>query len=191
MLTPLIFVGDHKKKIPAEFDKLAGSRVAIVVWMDQAILFDYPHARFEVAAYVGDKLNTELGQRKQTIEIVDPRDVEDEIQKSYRSRLDPASIGRKLKADFVVYVEVLRMQFRDPTHPQLLRGNVEASVAVYDVSAEPDRARRTELTPVQCTYPDRAPVTMSATNSPIVREATYRKFAEEVARKFYEYTLEL
>jgi hypothetical protein len=32
---------------------------------------------------------------------------------------------------------------------------------------------------------------MSATNSPLVREATYRKFAEEVARKFYEHTVAL
>ena len=82
-------------------------------------------------------------------------------------------------------------RFNCPIHPQLLQGNIEASVAVHDVKAERDRSRRYELTPIQCTYPDKGPVGMTATNSPLVREATYRKFAEEVARKFYEHTVEL
>lgn len=191
LLTPLVFVGDHKKRIPAEFDKLGGSRVAVAVWLDQAVLFDYPHARFELATYIGDKLNAELGQRKQAIEVVDPRDVEDFVQKNYSARVDPDLIGRKFNADYVIYVEVVRFQFRDPRHPQLLRGQIDSSVAVHHVKASPDRSRRFELAPVQCVYPDKGPVTMSATNSPLIREATYRKFAEEVARKFYEHTVEL
>jgi hypothetical protein len=191
LLTPLVFVGDHKKRIPAEFDKLAGSRVAVAVWLDQAVLFDYPHARFELATYISDKLNAELGQRKQIVDLVDPRDVEDFIQKNYSARVDPDLIGRKFNADYVIYVEVVRFQFRDPRHPQLLRGQIDSSVAVHHVKASPDRSRRFELTPVRCVHPDKGPVTMSATNSPLIREATYRKFAEEVARKFYEHTVEL
>ncbi len=191
LLTPFIFVGDHKKKIPAEFDKLPGSRVAVLVWVDQAVLFDYAHARFEVATYLGDKLATEFAQRKQNVDVVDPRDVEDFVQKNYSARLDPDLVGRKFNADFVVYVEVLAFQFRNPAHPQLLQGNIEASVAVFDMNGESNRSRRYELTPVRCLHPDKGPVTMTATNSPLLREATYRKFAEEVARKFYEHTVEL
>jgi hypothetical protein len=99
-------------------------------------------------------------------------------------------VGRALSADYVVYVEVLKFQFRDPSRPQFLRGEIHASVSAHDISADPDRLRRYELTPVECFYPDN-PVLMSATNAPLVREATYRKFAEHVARKFYEHTVEL
>ena len=47
------------------------------------------------------------------------------------------------------------------------------------------------MTPVNCLYPDGGPVALSAVNSPLIREGAYRRFAEIVARKFYEHTLEL
>ena len=40
-------------------------------------------------------------------------------------------------------------------------------------------------------YPEDRPVLLTATNSPQIREATYYKFSELVARKFYEHTIEL
>ena len=75
LLTPLVFVGEPKKKVAPEFDKLANNRVAVHVWTDAATLFDYPHARFELATYIGDKLAAETAQRKLGTVVVDPREV--------------------------------------------------------------------------------------------------------------------
>jgi hypothetical protein len=191
LLTPLIFVGEHKKKISSEFDKLPQQRVAVLVWTDQATLFEYPHARFELATYVAEKLSAEMAQRSQDIDLVDPRDVEDLLQKDLDAQVDPMSVGRSFDADYVVYVEVFEFQIRDPRTPQLLRGMINASVAVYDVHADPDRARRYELTPVKCIHPEGGPVVLSATNAPQIRRSTYLKFAEQVARKFYDYTIDI
>jgi hypothetical protein len=44
---------------------------------------------------------------------------------------------------------------------------------------------------VACFYPDDQAVLHTATNSTLIREATYRKFAEVVARKFYEHLVDL
>lgn len=191
LLTPLIFVGEHKKKISAEFDKLERSRVAILVWTDPATLFDYPHARFELATYVGEKLTFEMAQRSKGLELVDPRDVEDFLQREIDAQIDPVAVGRRFDVDYVIYLEIFEFQIRDAQVPELLRGRVDASVSVHDIRADPDRARRYELTPVRCTYPERGPVILSATNAPLVRRSTYQKFAEHVARKFYEYTVDL
>jgi len=191
LLTPLVFIGEHKKKVSPEFDKLAGRRVAIVVWTDPSTLFDYPYARFELATYVGDKLYAEMTRRELDTEVVDPRDVEDFIQKNVNAQIYPHTVGEAFDADYVVYMEVLRFQFRNPEQPQFLRGQIHASVSVHDIRADPDQLRRYELAPVKCQYPDGAPVLMTATNAPLIREATYRKFAEQVARKFYEHTVEL
>ena len=90
----------------------------------------------------------------------------------------------------MIYLEVLRFQFRDPTRPQFLRGRIDAAISVHDVRAEPDELRRYELTPLKCAYPEAAPVPLTATNAAPLRQATYYKFAELVARKFYEYTLD-
>ena len=191
LLTPLVFVGEHKKKVLPEFDKLAGKRVAVLVWTDPSTLFDYRYARFELATYIGDKLYSEMRRRNLTIDVVDPRDVEDFVQRNLDARLDPQAVGREFKADYVIYLEVLKFQFREPHQPQFLRGEIHASVSVHDIRADPDQLRRYELATVRCAYPEGAPVLMSAVNSPLIREATYRKFAEEVARKFYEHTVDL
>lgn len=191
LLTPLIFVGEHKKKIAPEFDKLPGHRVAVLAWAAPATLFDYPHARFELSSYIADKIAAETAQQKLDVDVVDSRDVEDFLQKSFEAQTDPAIVGRKFDADFVIYFEIVRFQIRDPHEPQFLQGQIEATVSVYDLRTDSQRGQRYDLIPVTITYPETAPMLMSATNSPLVRETTYRKFAEEVARKFYEHSVEL
>ena len=191
LLTPLIFVGEHKKKISPEFDKLANSRVAVLIWTDQVILFDYPYARFELGTYVSDKLAAEMNQRGLATELVDPRDVDDFLQKDINAQIDPKSVARQFDTDYVIYVEVVEFQVRDPAEPQFLRGRINASVTVFDMHADPDRPSRFELAPVLCRFPEGVPLLLNATNSPLVREQLYRKFAEQVARKFYEHTVEL
>jgi len=189
LLKPIALFVEPTKKVAPEFDKLPGKKVAVLVWTESATLFDYPNIRFELATYVGDKLYTELGQRGAGTKIVDPRDVEDFIQKTPSAQLDPYMVGKKFDADYVVYMEILQFQLRDPNAPQFLRGHVEASVSVHDVRGAASGPRRYDLITARCEYPDDRPVALTATNAPLVREATYRKFAETVARKFYEHTL--
>ena len=191
LLMPLAVIGVQQKRVPAEFDKLAGSRAAVLVWTDPSTLFDYPYARLELATYLGDKLSAEMTQRNQLVQIVDSRDVEDFLQKTPEARIDPAAVGKRFEANYVIYVEVASFQIRDPSEPQFLRGRINASVSVHDIAIQPRDLRRYELSPVEAIYPEEQPMLISATNSPLVREATYRKFAEMVARKFYEYTVEL
>ena len=191
LLTPLIFVGEHKKMISPEFDKLAKSKVAILVWTDPATLFDYPHARFELATYVGEKLAAEMALRSLGVALVDARDVEDFLQKDLDAQIDPMVVGRQFDADYVLYLEIFEFQIRDAQTPELLRGRINASVSVHDIRGDPDGAGRYELAPVECTYPENGPIILSATNAPQVRQSTYQKFAEEVACKFYEHTVDL
>lgn len=191
LLMPVAILGVQRQRVPAEFDKLAGSRVAVQVWTDPSTLFDYPHARLELSSYVAEKLQAELGQRNMAVDVVDARDVEDFLQRNPEARMNPTALGRQFQANFVIYVEVSGFQIRDPSEPQFLRGRIMASVSVHDVSGDSRSARRFELSPVEAIYPEEQPVLITATNAPLVREATYRKFAEMVARKFYEYTFEL
>lgn len=191
LLTPIAVLGVQQKRIPPEFDKLAGGRVVVQVWTDPSTLFDYPYARLELATYVGDKLQAELGQRNQAVEVVDARDVENFLQRNPEARVNPSALGKQFQANYVIYVEVASFQIRDPGEPQFLRGRIDASVSVHDVMTDARDARRFELTPVETIYPEEQPVLLNGTNASLVREATYRKFAEMVARKFYEYTVEL
>ena len=191
IVAPIVLLGDTKKKVTAEFDKLPNSRVAVVVWTDPSTLFDYPYARLELATFVNDKLTAELTQRELGTDVVAPREVEDFLQKTPSAQIDPVKVGRQFRTDYVVYVEVSEFQFRDPDSPQLLQGRIGASVSVYDVRSEREKPNRFSLAPVECVFPEGSPVLMNASNSMYIREATYQQFAEQVARKFYEYTVEL
>jgi len=191
LLIPLAVIGQHTKTILPEFDKLPDKRVAILVWTDPATLFDYPYARLELATYVADKLSYELADRKQRADIVDARDVEDFIQKNPEARVDPRKVGAHFKADYVIFLEILQFQIRSPDEPQFLRGRIEASVVVHEIDRSGGRGERFVLAPVQTVFPERAPMMLTATNAPLVREATYRAFAEQVSRKFYEYKIQL
>lgn len=191
LLTPIIFVGDHRKQVAAEFDKLANKKVAVLVWVHPSTLFDYPHARFELISYVSDKLSTDTAQRGMGTTVVDPRSVEDLLQKNPDARIEPTLVGRQFDADYVIYLEVLEFQMRAPDQPQFLRGTIQASVTVHDMRTDPDLLQRYDLTPIRCVYPDEGPVLLAAGNAPLIREGAYRKFAELVARKFYDYTVAL
>jgi len=190
-LTPLIFVGEHKQKVAAEFDKLPNKRVLILAWVPPESLFDYPYVRFELASYVNDKLDTEMASRKLSIDLVNPREVEDYLQREMASQIDPQTVGRHFHADYVVYLEVLDFQIRDPEQPQLLQGLIHASLSVHEMSSDQQASRRYELAAVRSTYPDSSALPFSANNSVHVREMTYRTFAEQVARRFYDHTVDL
>ncbi|MCK4660731.1 MAG: hypothetical protein KAV82_14520 [Phycisphaerae bacterium] len=186
-LLPLAFVATPKQKVAPEYDKLANTRILVLVWADPATLFDYPYVRLELASYVRDKLAAELSN----IELVDPVRVADYQQRTLDGSLDPERVGREFDANTVVYLELLQFQIRDSSAPDFLRAQIEASVAVYDLDADPDEPKIYHLKPVEVLYPEQGGVLFSTSNSAQVRQAGYALFAEKVARKFYEYEEEL
>lgn len=190
-LTPIIFIGEHQKRIFPEFDKLPNSRVAVVIWTSPATLFDYPHARYELATYLSEKLSYELEQRDLGTTVIDARDVEDYLQKDLDAQIDPDRVGRRFDSDYVIYIEILGFQVRDPDSPLFLKGEIEASVVVHDVRKDAPPMTKYDLTTVTSKFPPGGPLMMTATNSRQVREGLYRTFAEDVASKFYEHHIDL
>ncbi len=186
-LVPFIFVGEHKRTVPAEFNKLEGKRALVLVWAEPATLFDYPHIRTEIATYVGDRIRAGVKE----CEIVDPMDVEDLLQRDFDAVIDPAYTGKHFGVDYVVYIELLGFQIRDPSTPDLVQGKVSASIAVRDINADADQIGRYTLNPVNTVCPEHAPVLMSSRNALLIRRQTYELFSETVARKFYDHDVDL
>lgn len=187
LLVPFIFVGEHKRKVPAEFDKLEGTRAVVVVWAEPETLFDYPHVRLEMGTYTGDKIRANV----KDCEIVDPFRVEEFLERSAGGTIDPRKVGAHFEADMVVYIELLEFQIRDRSAPDLLRGRVKASLSVYDLRADPDEISRFVLESVDVAYPENQPVLMSSRNAHLIRQQTYDLFSEKVARKFYDHKVDL
>ena len=111
----------------------------------------------------------------------------DSGERSLDASSDPQTVGREFDADMVVYLELLRFQIRDPEAPDYLRAQIEASVAVYDLKADPDEPKVYQLKSVEIVYPEHGGILFNASNSTQVRQGAYVLFAEQVARKFYEH----
>jgi hypothetical protein len=173
--------------MPAEFDRLGGERVAVLVWAGQDTLFDYPHVRLEVGAYTGDKIRA----RVEECDVVDQRQVEEFLERNPEAAVDPVMVGEQFEADMVVYIELRRFQMRDPSAPDLLRAHVDGSVTVYDLSAEADEIGRFPLNPVAVVYPENQPLLMSTRAAQQVRRSVYELFSERVAWKFHEHQVDL
>lgn len=186
-LVPFIFIGEHKRQVPAEFDRLQGKRTVVVVWAEPETLFDYPHVRLELASYTSDKIRAGV----KDCDAVDPFRVEEFLERSVDATIDPREIGGHFEADMVVYIELLEFQIRDADTPDLIQGRVKASVSVYDLRADPDETTRFMLKPVEVAFPKNQPVLMSSRNARLIRQQTYELFSEQVARKFYEHKVDL
>jgi len=187
MFLPFVFMTEHKAKVPAEFDKLKGNRVLVTVWAPQETLFDYPHVRMELGLHIGERIDANV---KKT-DVVDGRLIEDYVQRSLSSAIDPEEMGKHFNADMVVYVELLAFQIRDPAAPDFLRANIEASVTVYDLTSTSESTRRYPLADVEVLYPPDNPVLFTATSAAQVRKAAYETFADDVSRKFYDHDREM
>ena len=180
LLTPLaLVIPPPKKTVPAEFDRLAGNRVLVLVWAPQETLIEYPWARLEVAQYVGDKIAAQVKPGR----IINAREDEDYLEQIYEAEYDPKRIGKKFKADIVIYLELLEFEMRNPRTPQLRRGTIRSSVVVYDLArgADPDKF---ELEEVVARVPEKSQIGVLNKSGLQMRKMTYEKYAELIARKF-------
>jgi len=172
------------KKVPAEFNKLQGKRVAIVVWAKPETLFQFPHVRLEVAAQVA----WQLQQKVKNVQVVQPQLIAD-----YQDRhpewegLPPAEIGKRFGADYVIFVELLEYTTRDPRSPTLYRGRARAGIVVYDVA---DPARKWPLNPVTAEYPG-GPVGVAAADDMAVHRGLLDLLGRKIAQKFYDHEIVL
>jgi hypothetical protein len=174
---------DPTKKVPAEFGRLAGHRVAIVVWADQGTLFEYPYIRFELAEYVAYHLK----QKIRPIGLVSNREIAAYQQSHYDwDSVAPARIGQQFDADLVLYVEVLEYTTRGGGTDYLLSGRGRVALAVHDVRAEPSQQRGYHGE-AQVRYPESGSLGSTEATTATVHRRTLDLLAQAVAKKFYDH----
>ena len=169
------------EKVPAEFNRLEGSKAVVYVWVPPEIKWDYPYIRLDLSSYVSGYLKENV----KDITIIDPTRVESYIEKSGRHEADPVDIGRHFQADMVVHLAVHQFSIRDPGMAHFYRGRIGSSVEVHDLTAEGDAATRFPLKEVEVAYPDDKAVGFSNVRPEQMKQATYEAFAVEVGKKFH------
>ncbi len=179
-----VLFGGETRKVPAEFEGLADQRVAVVVWCDRRVLYDYPDAPLTLSLAIAD----EIGRKVDGVRVVEPRRVvryqDDNI---YWEEMGKAELGKALGADYLLFVPVEEFATREPGSMNLFRGRISAVPSLYDV-AQPERSCRAwKGGRIRTVYPEHAPTGVLRETAREVRLQAEQLFAEELAKKFYDH----
>ena len=181
---------EQTKKVPAEYGQLGDKTVCIWVWAEDAIVFDFPQIPLEVADYAKHYMAKNIKAK-----FVDPLAVDRFRRQEYdAASLSPVEVGRRFEADVVLFIQVLEFRTRPANSPNLLQGYISASCWLYDCTGQkalysPDRVLWSGQ--VETSYPTRGPVSMMQANDVSIRAQVLGLFAQELARKFYQYRVKL
>ncbi len=163
--------------VKAEFEGLEGKRVAVVTLTDSSQYSDDVSARM-LSRRVSEILQTKI----KNIELVR----EDEVQQWRDTKgwdaIEFIDIGRGVKAEKVVAIEMTNLKLRDGA--TLYRGRAEVTTTVYDVESRTEEFRR-HLE--EFTYPETAGQYTSETTEAKFRALYLSVLAARIARFFHSY----
>ena len=173
-----------KTKITAEYDGLAkGEQVLVLVYADEATLFEYPFARYEVAEFVAEELRDKLH-----VEVLDNQQVARFQEQTLDWEAMPLSqIGARFGADVVLYLELLEFTTREQGSQNLYRGRIRAAGTMVRLNSA-DAPMRVWQNEVLAIYPDAAPVSSLSTTDQNIRGMALRRFAQSLGQRFYDHT---
>ncbi len=112
--------------------------VAIVTWFGNRELGLWPDlmpADNELSEKLAVHLRERYAANKEKVKIVPHAQVRGFQSKVVSDTWSPAEVGKRVKADYVIALEINALSlYEKSTYQQLLRGNTEIAVKVYDVA---------------------------------------------------------
>ncbi|MHC4294947.1 MAG: hypothetical protein ACYSTL_05120 [Planctomycetota bacterium] len=173
---------EKMQKVPAEFDGLAGRSMAIVIYIDQGVQYEYPYARLGLSSVLAAELKNHI----ENLTVVDPRRVIAYQAENIRWDMrDKTELGRDLGADYVLLVALDEYTMRERGSVNLYRGRIRGHASLYETARPEDQARLWDGDDFAVVYPEHAPTGELGEDDSKIRYATEKRFAQLVAKKFY------
>jgi hypothetical protein len=184
-----LFFGDAKQTVEAECLALRDAKVAVVIYGDPRLFYDYPNAELEL----GYAIRQQLTEHVEGVDVVPPERVE-----SFKSadlnwdRLPRTQLARKLGADKILMITLHEFTTRYPGHTELYQARIGGSLAVYDASRDEADARVDRFEdPVHIVFPEDKPLLIPSHRDQGLRVQAEAAFARKVGRKFYKHQVEV
>jgi hypothetical protein len=110
--------------------------VAIVTWFASVETHpDLIPAETELSERLAQHLRERFKENKEKVKIVPTAQVRTYQSKLVASTMSPAEVGKRVKADYVIALEISSMSlYEKHSYQQLFHGNTEISVKAYDVA---------------------------------------------------------
>ena len=168
------FKGDA---VPAEYPGLEEQRVAVYTITDTSQYTDDVAARM-LTRYVGELLLAKV----EDVRLVREDEVEDWRDTQGLNHVDPISLGRGVKADKVLAIEMTNLRLQEGR--TMYRGHADVMITVHDVETDSLEFRRTLE---DYTFPATAAVHITEVSEEQFRREYLSELALRVSRHFYPY----
>ena len=182
---------DDTKTVQAEYkeSELANRSLAVVVYVDEKIRFEYPTAQELVTLVIAAEFEKEdVRDRIKNLRVLRPKNVLDYQERNIHwDEMGKAELGKALGADFVLFVSLEEFTTREPMSINMLRGIVSGEVSLYKTSL-PERESRVYKGPdIRVVHPKEALGGVPGYDDRKIREETVAEFAKLVVWKFYKH----
>lgn len=176
---------EAKLKHLASEDKEKNPKVVILTWGGLETRAEFIGADRQLSDALGNQLKNLAKESREQITVVSVRKVEEfkNANPSWKS-MDLAEVGRRLNADYVIYLELNSMSLYEPgMGDMLMRGRLTVNVQLADVH-KPDDAPAQEA--YSCVYPGDAPGAVPVDNQ--AQKMQFRQaFLHRAARDLSHY----
>jgi len=171
---------DAKMKHLASEDPDKESKVLILTWCGIETRSEFIHADRQLSEMLAMHLKKLAEESKERVSFVPARKVEEfkNANENWRG-MELAEIGRRFKADHVIYLEINSMGLYEPgSLNTLLRGRISLNITLADVH-KPDETPAQET--FSCVFPGDAPGPVPASDQ--AQKMQFRQaFMNHVAR---------
>lgn len=182
-LTYLLFGGDTED-VKAEFNGLSDKTVAVIVYAEKSVQFEYSDVQLSVSAIVSG----ELAKNVKKIKIVDPRRIiKYQDENVYWDEKDKSELAKVFGADYVLFITLVEYSTREPGSVNLYRGRIVAQASLYKAGTPERTARVWQNKDVRVIYPEHDPTGQPQENDRVIRLKTEAEFAEKLGKKFYDH----
>ncbi len=176
--------GKESKEYHADYKGLENQTLAVVVYLDSAMNFEYPNAREEISNFLLQQIHQNLPTTRPIPPDIIIRWQDETIN---WQALNPIEIGKHFSVDRVMMVEVLEYGTRDQDVKNLLRGRLRAQVQIY----EKDKTSPAWQQEIGSIWPQNGPLDVTRSSDMTVRMRVLESFASAVIGRFYDHADQL
>lgn len=181
-----LFAPEPVEKIPAECPELEGHSVAIVIYANPDVMYEYPTAKIELSVMLAQQ----FAENAKTIKVLAPEKViKYQAENVNWDTMDKTRLGSVLGVDYVLFISLLEFTTREPGSVNLFRGRITAEASVYKCNMPERRARVWHNGSLDATFPLESPVSGFGGSEGPIRVRTEADFCKALARKFYNHEI--
>lgn len=167
------------KTVEAEYKKLPGNTVAVVIFADDGTLYDYPDVRREMS----EVISRELGEKVKDVTTISPtRVVKYQDDNVYWARKRKAELAKDLDADLVLFVSLRDYSMREPGSINLFRGRIVAEAKLFRQDS-----LEWKNSDIRALHPEKFEGGVPTSDVRQISHEVRRKFAEKLVRSFYKH----